>query len=119
MSDDVHLPDEIVDWIADAAGGRVLACDRRPGGARKEAWFVDVERPGADPVADPGAGTTELFLRFDRSDPALTGDPWTLHRREEENAAPTHALHLGRGLNAVGSDNGIGVPLEKDVRFGR
>jgi aminoglycoside phosphotransferase (APT) family kinase protein len=50
----------------------VLAADRRPGGARKEAWFVDVERP--DGVVD------ELFLRYDRSDPTRTGDPWTLHR---------------------------------------
>ncbi len=68
----VALPDDLVSWVEEVGGGRVTAADRRPGGARKEAWYVDLERP------DGTVG--HLFLRYDRSDPALTKDPWTLHR---------------------------------------
>ena len=71
----IALPDDVVAWIEDVAGGRVTHADRKPGGNRKEAWFVDVER-GDGSVA-------ELFLRYDRSDPAATKDPWTLHREAE------------------------------------
>jgi aminoglycoside phosphotransferase (APT) family kinase protein len=67
-----ELSDEIVAWIETVAAGRVTACDRKPGGARKEAWFVDVQQ------AD--GSTAELFLRYDRTDPSVTADPWTLHR---------------------------------------
>ena len=68
----IALPDDLLAWIEDVAGGRVLHADRQPGGARKEAWFVDVEDGEGPP--------RELFLRYDRSDPSRTGDPWTLHR---------------------------------------
>jgi aminoglycoside phosphotransferase (APT) family kinase protein len=68
----VGLPDDLVMWIEEVGGGRVALAERMPGGGRKEAWFVDLEG---------GGGTvTSLFLRYDRSDPALTKDPWTLHR---------------------------------------
>ena len=66
------LPDDLVAWVEEVGGGRLTAADRRPGGARKEAWFVDLERP------DGSVAT--CFLRYDRSDPTLTKDPWTLHR---------------------------------------
>ena len=66
------LPDDLVSWMEEVGGGRVVLADRRPGGARKEAWFVDLK------MAD---GTiASCFLRYDRSDPAETKDPWTLHR---------------------------------------
>ena len=68
----VTLPDDLVAWIEAVAGARVVHTDRQPGGARKEAWFVDVEGEDGD--------RRELFLRYDRSDPSRTGDPWTLHR---------------------------------------
>jgi len=68
----VGLPDELVSWIEEVGGGRLLSADRMPGGARKEAWFIDLE--GA------GGASMSLFLRYDRSDPARTKDPWTLHR---------------------------------------
>jgi aminoglycoside phosphotransferase (APT) family kinase protein len=68
----VGLPDDLMAWIEGAGGGRLVLADRMPGGARKEAWFIDLEG---------GDGTvTSLFLRYDRSDPARTKDPWTLHR---------------------------------------
>ena len=55
-------------------GGRrgLVGADRKPGGARKEAWFVD--------LAGRRDGDADCFLRYDRSDPARTKDPWTLHR---------------------------------------
>ncbi|MEX1006636.1 MAG: phosphotransferase family protein [Acidimicrobiia bacterium] len=52
------LPDDIVSWIEDETGGRVTATNRVPGGASREAWFVDVDRNG---VAEP------LFLRYSRA----------------------------------------------------
>jgi aminoglycoside phosphotransferase (APT) family kinase protein len=54
------LPDDIVSWIEDETGGRVAATNRVPGGASREAWFVDVDRDG---VTDP------LFLRYSRATP--------------------------------------------------
>jgi len=66
------LPDDLVSWIEEVGGGRLALADRMPGGARKEAWFIDLE--------GPDGSLTSCFLRYDRSDPALTKDPWTLHR---------------------------------------
>ena len=68
----VGLPDDLVSWIEEVGGGRVVLADRMPGGARKEAWFIDLERPDGT--------VASCFLRYDRSDPARTKDPWTLHR---------------------------------------
>jgi len=70
-ADPLALPPAILEWIEDATGSTVERVDRRPGGARKEAWFVDVKGPD---------GPRELFLRYDRSDPEQTRDPWTLRR---------------------------------------
>jgi len=67
-----RLPDDLASWVEDIGGGRLALADRKQGGARKEAWFVDLERPDGT--------TAHLFLRYDRSDPARTRDPWTLHR---------------------------------------
>jgi aminoglycoside phosphotransferase (APT) family kinase protein len=53
----LSLPDDIVRWIAEEAGGEVVATNRVPGGASREAWFVDVRRDGTD---EP------LFLRYSR-----------------------------------------------------
>ena len=39
----VGLPDDLVSWIEEVGGGRVVLADRMPGGARKEAWFIDLE----------------------------------------------------------------------------
>jgi len=70
--DAVGLPDELVSWIESVGEGRVVLADRMPGGGRKEAWFID--------VADADDAVTPMFLRYDRSDPERTKDPWTLHR---------------------------------------
>jgi len=58
--------------MEELAGGSLLDAHRQPGGARKEAWFVDFR-------ASNGA-RRELFLRYDRSAPDPAADPWTLHR---------------------------------------
>ncbi len=88
------LPDEVIDWVAATTGGTVVMSDRKPGGARKEAWFVDIQLP--DGTID------ELFLRFDRSDTDPLDDPWTLQREAQvyvalqgtEVPVPTvHAVH--------------------------
>ena len=74
MSDGaVGLPDDLVAWIEEVGGGRLVLADRMPGGGRKEAWFIDL-------AGGPDGAVTSLFLRYDRSDPARTKDPWTLHR---------------------------------------
>jgi aminoglycoside phosphotransferase (APT) family kinase protein len=68
----VGLPGDLVSWIEEVGKGRVVLADRIPGGARKEAWFIDLET---------AEGTlASCFLRYDRSDPQQTKDPWTLHR---------------------------------------
>ncbi len=66
------LPDDLLAWIEHTARGWLARVDRMPGGGRKEAWAVDVEH--ADRTVE------ELFLRYDPTDPAITKDPWTLHR---------------------------------------
>lgn len=68
----VSLPDDIIAWIETACAASVTAAARLPGGGRNEAWTVDVR--GADGVA------ASVFLRWDRSDPVATGDPWTVRR---------------------------------------
>jgi aminoglycoside phosphotransferase (APT) family kinase protein len=69
---EVRLPDDLVRWVEEVGGGKVTLVDRRPGGGRKEAWFVDLDRPGG--------GVAELFLHYDRSRHDATKDPWTLRR---------------------------------------
>ncbi len=49
------LPDDILAWIASAAGAPVVSADRIPGGATREGWFID--------VGGPGGTVRELFLR--------------------------------------------------------
>jgi aminoglycoside phosphotransferase (APT) family kinase protein len=68
----VSLPDDLVSWVEEVGGGALVSADRRPGGARKEAWFVDLRRVDGT--------VSHCFLCYDRSDPARTKDPWTLHR---------------------------------------
>ncbi|HET6966025.1 MAG TPA: phosphotransferase family protein [Acidimicrobiales bacterium] len=56
MAEVGSLPEDVLSWIASAAGAPVVSADRIPGGATREGWFVDVGRPEG-PVR-------ELFLRF-------------------------------------------------------
>ncbi len=72
MSESTRLPPAMTSWIEEVTGTTVVHADRQAGGGRKEAWFVD--------VADTDGVISELFLRWDQSDPAVTGDPWTVRR---------------------------------------
>jgi aminoglycoside phosphotransferase (APT) family kinase protein len=76
----VTLPADVVDWVEEVAGGPLQRCDRVPGGARREAWLVDV-------------GDDELFLRYDDRDADDPRDPWTL-RREAEVYSALHATDV-------------------------
>jgi aminoglycoside phosphotransferase (APT) family kinase protein len=71
MADDVgvDLPDGLVEWIAEAGGGRISRLERHI--ARREAWVVDVER------GDGSVG--EYFLRLDRAS-AQASSPWSVHK---------------------------------------
>ena len=103
------LPEDIIHWIEDETGGVVTATNRVPGGASREAWFIDVKRDGA---------TDPLFLRYSRADaarrhrvPAAAGRGRSVHgaagHRRHRPADPRRApgarsdavgAHLGREL---------------------
>ncbi len=71
MSSENALPPAIEAWIEKTAGGVLVKADRRPGGGRREAWFVDVER---------GGNMAELFVRLDRR---KSQDPYSTLRETE------------------------------------
>ncbi|MGV0793200.1 phosphotransferase family protein [Mycolicibacterium sp. XJ1819] len=79
MTQSAELPPEILSWIKDLTGADHARAQRRPGGGRREAWLIDVD--------GPRKGRMPLFLRYDRSDPAETGDPFTLDRESRFYAA--------------------------------
>ena len=116
------LPDDLVAWIEEVGGGTLVHADRQQGGARKEAWFVDIEKFHG--------GTAELFLRYDRSDPQVTKDPWTLHREAtvylalQETAVPvprvlgvhpTHQAMLSERLVGENWFSRITDPAEREA----
>jgi len=78
------LPPHLVEWIESVAGGTLTSARRMAGGGRKQAWFVDL---------DLGDSRQRLFFRWDPTDLADTGDPWTVRRE----AAIYEALN-GSGL---------------------
>src|SRR6185437_6643986 len=77
------LPPTITSWLQEVTSAAHVHARRRPGGGRRQAWVVDVERGNRSLE-----GSVEpLFLRFDESDPAKTGDPFTLDREARFCAA--------------------------------
>jgi len=80
------LDPRIVRWIPEAVGGRVVRLERAL--ARREAWAVDVERPGAPPLP--------LFLRL-------------VHADDPANSAGALALET----RVVAALAGSGVPVPR------
>jgi aminoglycoside phosphotransferase (APT) family kinase protein len=119
-SSDVALPGDLLAWMEEAGGGAVRMVDRRPGGARKEAWVVDIQRP--DGTLRP------CFLRYDRSNPARTKDPWTLHREAtvylalQATAVPVprvlgvHDIHQAMLTERVSGENWFSRIADADER---
>ena len=68
----VASPDDLVSWVEEVGGGRLVSA-RRQQGAR-------ARRPGSSTSNNPTGAVAARFLRYDRSDPSQTLDPWTLHR---------------------------------------
>lgn len=67
-----RLPDHLAAWIEATTGGAVARADRLPGGNRRQAWLVDIDRHGGD--------RESLFLRYEEPDPALEDDYFVLAR---------------------------------------
>lgn len=67
-----RLPEHLAEWIATTTGGAVARADRLPGGNRRQAWLVDIDRHGGD--------RQRLFLRYEEPDPALEDDYFVLAR---------------------------------------
>jgi aminoglycoside phosphotransferase (APT) family kinase protein len=107
MNGENELPSEIEAFVEKAGQGKLLKADRRPGGGRREAWFVDLERE--DGTID------ELFVRLDRSTRSEKGDPYSTLRetdvylalQETEIPVPRiHGVHVSP--QAVLSDRTLG-----------
>ena len=47
---DSGLPNELVDWIEEITSARLTGAQRRPGGGRRQAWFVDVQPADGPPI---------------------------------------------------------------------
>ena len=62
------LPEGMLDWVAEVAGGPVVRHERHV--ARREAWVVDAERPDGSLLKG--------FLRLERE--AKPGNPWSLEK---------------------------------------
>jgi aminoglycoside phosphotransferase (APT) family kinase protein len=88
MADALRLSDELLEWIAEQAGGTVTEARRVPGGASREAWFVDVR--------DAEGANRELFLRYSRT-PQPPGDLF-------------HPLRVEGEIFAALADTGVAVP---------
>ena len=86
-----ELPNDLRLWIEETADGRLIQATRRPGGARREAWYVDIEKKNGE--------VEELFLRLDRSLRSETGDPYSSLRETEvylalqNTSVPVPAIH--------------------------
>ncbi len=42
----LSLPGDVMSWIGETVGQPVTSADRIPGGATREAWYVDAADPG-------------------------------------------------------------------------
>ncbi len=115
MSSENELPPEIEDWLGSLGRGRLAAAVRRPGGGRREAWFVDFEQQDGS--------VEELFLRLDRSTRADDGDPYSTKRETDvylalqETDLPVPRIHAVHDApEAVLSDRSEGETWFSRIR---
>jgi len=107
MTSENELPTEIVEWLGSVGHGRLAKADRRPGGARREAWFVDFEQSDGS--------FAELFLRLDRTGGLDEDDPYDTRRETDvylalqDTGIPVPRIHaVHPTLPAVLSDRSEG-----------
>jgi aminoglycoside phosphotransferase (APT) family kinase protein len=107
MSTENELPAEIAKFVEREGHGRLVKADRRPGGGRREAWFVDLE-------LEDGS-VDELFLRLDRKSTSDEEDPYSTLRETDvylalqETTIPVPRIHgVHRSPQAVLSDRTLG-----------
>lgn len=86
MHQTTTLPGDMREWIETVTGSTVREATRQAGGGRNEGWLII-------PDSDDVSTHAQLFLRWDRSDPEQTGDPWSVHRE-----ATVYRALSGRGL---------------------
>ncbi|MCU1345918.1 MAG: aminoglycoside phosphotransferase, partial [Acidimicrobiia bacterium] len=79
------LPADVLAWVEAEGGGVIVNATRQPGGARKQAWVIDLKRLDGT--------TAELFVRYDPGPATNPADPWTLHRE-----AGVYLALQGRGV---------------------
>jgi aminoglycoside phosphotransferase (APT) family kinase protein len=60
----------IREWVGEAVDGEISRLERLPGGNRRQAWIVDVDKDGT---------LTQFFLRVDGVE-LIANDPYTLRR---------------------------------------
>ena len=115
MSSENELPGEIRSWLESLGKGRLVDADRRPGGGRREAWFVDFEAPTGD--------REELFMRLDRSAGVGSQDPYDTRRETDvflalhETALPIPRIHaVFDSPQAVLSDRSLGETWFSRIR---
>ena len=105
MSDDqptsteLTLPPAVAHWIESTAGGPLASAKRMPGGGRREAWFVDVKRPGGEIDA--------LFLRLDRGASARADRYDTLREAQIYQALHAAGMLVPRVLGVLASPQAV------------
>jgi aminoglycoside phosphotransferase (APT) family kinase protein len=105
------LPVDMQAWIELTTQSTVSSATRQAGGGRNEGWLVELAGNGDEQL---------LFLRWDRSDPAATGDPWTVRREAEVyRALDSSAVPTARFVALHPTEQALllGV-VEGDGRFG-
>ena len=90
VSGAIELPADLVSWVEEVGGGGVVdRLIRKPGGARKEAWHIDIRTTRRDGVPSASCATTAPI-------PARNlKDPWTLHREATVYLALQDSLRAG------------------------
>ncbi|HSS11870.1 MAG TPA: phosphotransferase family protein, partial [Acidimicrobiales bacterium] len=83
----MELPDDILEWMAEATGGQVISSIRIPAGASREGWFVDVQVEAAQ---------QPLYLRLDR--------------RGTPQGSAFHSLWVEAQIFRALHDTGVTVP---------